>query len=201
MKFIIILFLIITFIKNINCQLDAAFANFFKDLKDLKDNYNLGKDKTISDAVCERKIDDILMKNKTIDNMSCDELKNFKQSINICSGILWKDLIEQTQMIIDNKCKEPIIAKECYGCLRIGSGNEYVSGAQNGCDGTGYECNIAGNNCNTCWTNNPNSMEKWCKGNNFHDKDNNKDISYKVQRVGEFNCETKTCWPGSHCGW
>lgn len=77
----------------------------------------------------------------------------------------------------------------CYGCHRIGSGNEYVSGIQKACYGKKYQCNILGYNCNTCWTNNPDSLEKWCRGNNFHDKDNNKDISYKVQIVGDFNCE------------
>jgi hypothetical protein len=155
---------------------------------------------------CEEIIYNKLVIGKSIDNMSCEELKNFHTQLLFCSDKdknSFKDLINQTQNNINKECNKPkpVIPKECYACLRIGSGNEYVSGAQNGCDGTGYECNVFGYNCNTCWTNNPNSMEKWCRGNNFHDKDNNKDISYKVQRVGKFNCKTKTCLPGSHCGW
>lgn len=144
---------------------------------------------------------EFLMKlGKTIDTMSCDELDlEYKWSKE--GGCERESNI--VKEIYNKKCykPKPIIPKECYSCIRIGSGNEYVSGVQNGCDGTGYECDIFGGNCNTCWTNNPNSMKKWCEGNNFHDKDNNKDIRYKVQRVGVFNCETRKCWPGSHCGW
>lgn len=186
MRFILLLFFIV-FIIGVNCQF-------------------------VPEISCTEIIKEFLT-NKTIYDMSCEELKKdpkgLIRSLKICTKRdRFKDLAINIEKQIDNliiECNKPKpkpkSPKECFACLRIGSGNEYVSGAQNGCDGTGYECDILGYNCNTCWTNNPNSMENWCRGNNFYDKDNNKDISYKVQRVGNFNCETKKCWPGSHCGW
>jgi hypothetical protein len=74
----------------------------------------------------------------------------------------------------------------CYGCLRVGSENEYIGGIQKACDGKTYSCNVFGANCDVCWTQYPEKITQWCESNKYTSGD--KSYTYKVQRLGDFNC-------------
>lgn len=153
-----------------------------------------------NNVLCDKYIENLIKQNITIDNMQCNYFNTvFKDMTSRCKDkeLDFTDIIQQ----MDDKCNpkpNPEPPKGCYGCNKIGT-NEYVGGLQGTCNGSKYRCNTIGTNCDTCWTNNSDTLKKWCEEQKYYDKDNKKYITYKVQHVGDFNCVVRYCWPWSGC--